>query len=78
MVVSDAQLKRLFTIAAKAKREADEIKAWLAVRYHLDSSKQIRQADYDAIVTAIEAPGPLGASGSTVTVVDEREPGEEG
>ena len=70
VVVSDAQLKRLYTIAAKAKRETDEIKAWLAVRYHLDSSKQIRQADYDAIVTAIEAPGPLGA--------DNREPGEEG
>ena len=78
VVVSDAQLKRLFTIAAKAKREADEIKAWLAVNYQIDSSKQIRQADYDAIVTAIEAPGPLEASGSTVTVVDEREPGEEG
>ena len=77
VVVSDAQLKRLYTIAVKAKRQTDEIKAWLAVRYQIDSSKQIRQADYDAIVTAIEAPGPLGAS-PPWTVVDEREPGEEG
>ena len=70
-MVSDAQLTRLYTIATKAKRRTDEIKAWLAVRYNLDSSKQIRQADYDDIVTAIEAPGPLGN-------VNEREPGEEG
>ena len=69
VVVSDAQLTRLYTIATKAKRETDEIKAWLAVRYQIDSSKQIRQADYDDIVTAIEAPGQLG---------NEREPGEEG
>ena len=78
VVVSDAQLKRLYTIAARAKREKNEIKSWLAVRYNIDTSKHIRQADYDGIVIAIEAPGPLEASGSTVTVVDEREPGEEG
>ena len=78
MVVSDAQLQRLYTIATKAKRDKNKIKSWLAVRYNIDSSKQIRQADYDDIITAIEAPGLLGASGSTVTVVDEREPGEEG
>ena len=61
VLVSDAQLKRLYTIATGAKREKDAIKAWLAVRYDIDSSKQIRQADYDDIITAIEAPGPLGA-----------------
>ena len=70
VVVSDAQLKRLYTIATKAKREKDKIKAWLAVRYNIDSSKQIRQADYEDIIAAIEAPGPLGAGN--------REPGEEG
>ena len=70
VVVSDAQLTRLYTIATKAKREKDEIKAWLAVRYNIDTSKQIRQADYDDIVNAIESPGPLGAGN--------REPGEEG
>ena len=78
VLVSDAQLQRLYTIATKAKREKNKIKAWLAVRYDINSSTQIRQADYDDIITAIEAPGPLGASGPAVTVVDEREPGEEG
>ena len=70
VVVSDAQLKRLYTIATRAKRETDEIKTWLMVRYNIDSSKQIRQADYDDIITALEAPGPLGNG--------DREPGEEG
>ena len=70
VVVSDAQLQRLYTIATKAKRNKDSIKAWLAVRYNIDSSKQIRQADYEDIINAIESPGPLGAGN--------REPGEEG
>ena len=68
--VSDAQLKRLYTIAVKAKRSKDEIKSWLAVRFDISSSKQIRHGDYDAIVDAIQSPGPLGEL--------TRDPGEEG
>ena len=70
VIVSSEQLKRLYTIAGKAKRPKDEIKAWLAVCYNIDSSKEIRQADYEDIIEAIEKPGPLGSS--------RREPGEEG
>ena len=68
--VSDAQLKRLYTIAAKAKRSKAEIKSWLAVCFDISSSKQIRHGDYDAIVDAIQSPGPLGEL--------TRDPGEEG
>ena len=70
VLVSDAQLKRLYTIATNTKRSKTEIKAWLAVAYDLDSSKEIQQRDYDNIIEAIESPGPLGRP--------TREPGEEG
>ena len=70
VLVSDAQLKRLYTIAARSGRTKSEIKAWFAVAYDLDSSKEIQQRDYDNIIEAIESPGPLGQP--------TREPGEEG
>ena len=70
VLVSTAQLRRLFTIAANSKRSKEEIKAWLAVAYDLDSSKEIQQRDYDNIISAIESPGPLGQP--------HRQPGEEG
>ena len=70
VLISEAQLKRLYTIAARSQRKKDGIKAWLAVRYNIDSIKEICRADYDDIIAAIEAPGPLGAGN--------REPGEEG
>ena len=70
VLVSDAQLKRLYTVANKANRSKDEIKSWLAVRFNIDSSKQITQRDYDTIVDAIQAPGALGGP--------PRDPGEEG
>ena len=68
VLVSDAQLKRLYTIATRSKRSKTEIKAWLAVAYNMTSSKEIKQLDYDDIIQAIESPGPLTS----------REPGEEG
>ena len=78
VVVSDAQLKRLYTIAAKAKREADEIKAWLSVNYQTSTAvSRFARPTMTASSTAIEAPGQLGAS-PPWTVVKEREPGEEG
>ena len=70
VLVSDAQLKRLYTIATNSKRSKTEIKAWLAVAYDIDSSKEIQQRDYDNIISAIESPGPLGQP--------HRQPGEEG
>ena len=68
VLVSDAQLKRLYTIATRSKRSKADIKAWLGVAYNLASSKEIKQIDYDDIIQAIESPGPLTS----------REPGEEG
>ena len=70
VLVSDAQLKRLYTVATKANRSKDEIKAWLAVRFNIASSKQITQRDYDTIVDAVQAPGALGGP--------PRDPGEDG
>ena len=68
VLVSTAQLGRLYTIADNSKRSKGDIKAWLAVAYNLKSSKDIKLTDYDGIIAAIESPGPLPA----------REPGEEG
>ena len=70
VLVSAEQLKRLYTIAGKVRREKDEIKAWLAVRYNISSSKEIRHVDYDEIMDAIQQPGRLGSG--------PREPGSEG
>lgn len=75
--ISDGQRRRLFVIAKHAGRNEADIKAWLAVAYNIDSSKKIQRKDYDAICSAIEAPGPLGKPTDGELVYD-REPGEEG
>jgi len=70
-VISDAQRRRMFTIATHAGRDAIEIKKWISgPPYNYASSKDIKRRDYEAICKAIEAKGPLP--------VREREPGEEG
>jgi len=72
-VITEAQAKRLWAIATKAGRTHEAVKAWLIVGYNVESSKAIKRRDYDAIISAIEKPGPLG-----VTTPASREPGEEG
>lgn len=68
--ISEPQRQRLWTIATHAGRTNAEVKAWLATK-GIDSSKDIKRKDYEAIVAAIEAPGVLGEAKG-------REPGEEG
>ena len=68
-LISDPQRRRLFAITKSAGRSHDEVKAWLAVAYNIDSTKKIRRRDYEAITTAVERPGSLPAP---------RDVGEEG
>jgi hypothetical protein len=63
------QLGRLHQIAKNAGRSHDDIKAYIAGRYGLKSTKDITTDIYDNIVAALEAPGPLEMT---------RQPGEEG
>ena len=65
--ISDGQRKRLFVLIKQAGREQEDVKVWLWVRYGIDSTRKILRKDYDAICTAVEAPGALPA----------REPGED-
>lgn len=53
------QRQRLGAIAKKAGRSSDDVKAWLKAVYGVGSSAQIPQSDYDTIVEALEARGPL-------------------
>ena len=52
-VITDAQRKRLFTIAKQQSWSDGDLKALLAQGGYT-SSKDIRQADYDAIIRALE------------------------
>lgn len=73
-LISQAQRKRLWTIASHANRSKSEVTAWLSgPPWNLASSKDILRRDYDTICKAIEAPGTLPGR-----VVADREPGEEG
>lgn len=69
--ISDAQRRRLFVLMKKGGRTQEQIKAWLAVAYNIDSTKKITRRDYEDICKAVESPNPLPAP-------REREPGEEG
>jgi len=65
-VITDAQRKRLFTIAKKQSWSDGDLKALLA-RGGYTSSKDIRQADYDALIQTLE----------TGELPDAREPGDD-
>jgi len=58
-VISDAQLKRLHTIASKVKIPAPEVKRIMREMYGIESSKEIKAHQYKDIVTAIEAWGTM-------------------
>jgi len=64
--ISDGQRKRMFAIAKKNNWTDEDIKALIA-KHGYASSKDIRLADYDAIVQALE----------TGEVPAEREPGDD-
>ncbi len=58
-IISDAQRKRLYTIAKGQRWEDAAIKAILsAAPYCLESTAQIKRADYDTICAIFSAPPP--------------------
>lgn len=67
--ISEAQQRRLYAIASRSGRFDQDVKSWLKNVWRVDSSKEIRRCDYDAICTAIESNQDLPTT---------REPGEEG
>lgn len=64
-VVTEAQLRRLYVIVRNSGRSDEVVKAWLKVRFGLESSKDIKRQDYEFIVRCIEADGPLPLSGQS-------------
>mgnify|MGYP001562050934 CR=1 FL=1 len=72
--ITQPQRQRLWVIAKHAGRTQEELKAWLAVAYGIETSKAILRRDYEAICTAVEHPGPLPAP---VSASDGREPGSD-
>ena len=64
------QRERLWAIVKNAGRTKAEFTQWLFEQHGYTSSKQITRGDYDAVIEAVQAPGPM--------VVSTRQPGEEG
>jgi len=70
------QAQRLMVLIRTAGRTVPDVKAWLKARYGIDSTKEIKRKDYDAICSMIESSAPLNLMSTPSTPV--REPGEEG
>lgn len=61
--------RKLWDTAKRMRRPVDEVAVWLGARYAVSGSAEIKRKDYNAIIAALEAPGPLQLP---------RDPGEEG
>jgi len=72
-VITEAQVKRLWTIIRRAKRTDEEFKFFLTQTFNVDSSKKILRKDYEQVCAAVESPFPL-----MPPPVEDREPGEDG
>ena len=70
-LISEAQAKRLFALSHEYHVPLDSLKEYLKEHYGIDSSKQIKKPDYEAICKWVED----FAQGSSE---EDREPGEEG
>lgn len=70
--VTKPQRQRLYAIAGKSGRPEHEWKMWIKITYGVNSTKDIKRRDYNAICEAIERPGPLPIAQAP------REPGMEG
>ncbi len=68
------QRERLWAIIKSSGRTEQEVKAWLAVRFDIDSTTKIKRKNYDEICKCLEAPGPLTDPGE---LAYEREPGQD-
>lgn len=70
--ITTQQVTRFWTIARRAGRSDEEVKAFLRTHYHLESSRAILRKDYESICASVEHPGLL------LPVLDaEREPGSD-
>jgi hypothetical protein len=58
-VISEAQRRRLFAIAASAGKSNDQVKALIVNLTGQDSSKGITREKYEAVVAAVEASDDL-------------------
>lgn len=72
--ISPPQVNRLWALAGKFKRNADDVAAFLKTDYGVKSSREILRRDYENICTAFEQEGPL----RRIIDVGSREPGQEG
>jgi hypothetical protein len=59
-IISKAQVDRLWAIAGKRGWSDAAVKDYLVATYHVNSSKEIRQPDYDGIIAHLER-GPAPA-----------------
>jgi hypothetical protein len=57
------QRERLKSIAERTGRAPADVKLWLKVRYRVDSSAKLLRRDYQAVIAALEASGPLSLPG---------------
>lgn len=57
------QLERLGSIAKRVGRQSAEVTAWLNKRYGVKNAGQLQQSQYDEVVSALEARGPLPMPG---------------
>jgi phage recombination protein Bet len=59
--ISEAQIKRLFTIATKAGWQTEDLRGFLRREADVESTKDIKRKDYDDIIAAIES-GPAATA----------------
>lgn len=57
-LISVNQIKRLWTVVDTKKWNVERVKAWLIAQYGVESSKDIKQRDYDGIIAYLEH-GPV-------------------
>lgn len=57
--ISDAKVKRLWTIIRKRERDEKGLRVYLKARWGVTSTKDLTNEVYDTVCREIEAPGPL-------------------
>jgi hypothetical protein len=57
--ISQAQRERFWAIAKACGRNKNTVRLWLKAVYQVEDTSEILRRDYQTIVNALEAPGPL-------------------
>lgn len=57
--ITPAAAKKLWDTAKRMRRSVPEVAVWLTARYGVAGSAELKRQDYNAIIAALEAPGPL-------------------